>query len=101
EDGAGPDPHGLFGYMAYDAVRYFEDIELRERERAVPDILFHMYRHVVTMDHFRDEMRITGYGVGEEAPPDPGAMVDQLRNRGLPQHPFRLIGGESANGSDE
>ena len=36
--------NGLFGYMSYDAVEYFEDLELKEEERAIPDILYKVYQ---------------------------------------------------------
>lgn len=58
------DPHakyincGLFGYMAYDAVRYFEDVEIPRQETPMPDILYKLYRYVIVVDHFSNELTL-------------------------------------------
>lgn len=49
---------GMFGYMTYDAVRYFEDIELTITEKLVPDILYKVYRYVIIVDHFSNELTL-------------------------------------------
>lgn len=52
-------PHdGLFGYMAYDAVRYFEDLELQKTEAGLPDLIYSVYRYVIVVDHFFNEMTL-------------------------------------------
>src|SRR5687767_12473566 len=38
---------GLFGYMSYDAVRFFEDISITKTEEQIPDVLYKMYRFVI------------------------------------------------------
>ncbi len=58
------DPHpkyincGLFGYVAYDAVRYFEDIDIPASETGIPDILYKLYRYVIVVDHFSNELTL-------------------------------------------
>ena len=47
---------GLFGYMTYDSVRYFEDVELRIKEKLIPDIFYKIYRFVIIIDHFSNEL---------------------------------------------
>ena len=49
---------GLFGYMTYDAVRYFEDVELTMVDKLVPDILYKVYRYVIIVDHFSNELTL-------------------------------------------
>ncbi len=49
---------GLFGYMAYDAIRYFEDIELTLRDQTIPDVLYKLYRYVIVIDHFSNELSL-------------------------------------------
>ncbi len=42
----------MMGFLAYDAIRYFEEIPDRHRDdEAIPDILFHFYRINVVFDH--------------------------------------------------
>lgn len=49
--------NGLFGYIAYDAVRYFEDIEIRKKEGHldIPDIHYAVYQNIIAIDHFKNE----------------------------------------------
>src|SRR5258708_9802282 len=49
---------GLFGYIAYDAVRYFEDIKLAITENLVPSILNKVYRYVIVEDHVSNEVKL-------------------------------------------
>src|SRR5690606_2030354 len=52
--------NGLFGYMAYDAVRYFEDIEIAKKEdgMAIADIYYAVYQNIIAIDHFKNEAYI-------------------------------------------
>ncbi len=49
--------NGLFGYMSYDAVRYFEDIEISKKEGhlGIPDIYYAVYQNIIAIDHFKNE----------------------------------------------
>jgi len=49
---------GLFGYIAYDAVRYFEDVTITKKEERIPDILYKLYRYVIVVDHFSNELSL-------------------------------------------
>ena len=49
---------GLFGYISYDAVRYFEDIEIPQQNTFMPDILYKLYRYIIVVDHFSNEMNL-------------------------------------------
>ncbi|NJN42500.1 MAG: anthranilate synthase component I family protein [Flammeovirgaceae bacterium] len=47
---------GLFGYMAYDAVRYFEDVAIDMTNSQIPDILYKIFKYVIVIDHFSNEL---------------------------------------------
>lgn len=49
---------GLFGYMSYDSIRYFEDVNIGIRESNIPDILYKLYRYVIIIDHFSNELTL-------------------------------------------
>lgn len=49
---------GLFGYMAYDSIRYFEDVNISERENLIPEIMYKLYRYVIIVDHFSNELNL-------------------------------------------
>ncbi|WP_335966186.1 anthranilate synthase component I family protein [Galbibacter sp. PAP.153] len=52
--------NGLFGYIAYDAVRYFEDIEITNKESSlqIPDIYYAIYQNIIAINHFKNEAYI-------------------------------------------
>ncbi len=49
--------NGLFGYMTYDAVRFFEDIDIRKKPDSpeIPDIYYAVYQNIIAIDHFKNE----------------------------------------------
>src|SRR5690606_42154346 len=52
---------GLFGYFTFDAVEHFEDIELTAGThiaREIPYMQYHVYRYVIAIDHFRNQLYI-------------------------------------------
>ncbi|HTE29148.1 MAG TPA: chorismate-binding protein, partial [Chryseolinea sp.] len=49
---------GLFGYMAYDSIRFFEDVTITQRDACIPDILYKLYRYVIIVDHFSNELNL-------------------------------------------
>lgn len=51
---------GLFGYMAYDAVRYFEDVDISKKADSIqiPDIYYAVYQNIIAIDHFKNEAYI-------------------------------------------
>ncbi|MEM1008429.1 MAG: anthranilate synthase component I family protein [Myxococcota bacterium] len=51
--------NGLFGYMAYDSIRYFEDITLQAEKtpaQAIPDLQYHAYRYILAIDHHKNQL---------------------------------------------
>lgn len=52
--------NGIFGYMAYDAVRYFEDIEISKKEGHlnIPDIYYAVYQNIIAINHHKNEAYI-------------------------------------------
>ncbi|WP_422107604.1 anthranilate synthase component I family protein [Winogradskyella sp.] len=52
--------NGIFGYTAYDAVKYFEDIEISKKEEAIdiPDIYYAIYQNIIAINHFKNEAYI-------------------------------------------
>lgn len=63
--------NGLFGHMAYDAVQYFEDIEIqgKNEDNKIPSIIYRVYRYVIAINHFKNELNIFEHTYGGEANP--------------------------------
>ncbi len=49
--------NGIFGFTAYDAVRYFEDISISKKEGSVtiPDMYYAVYQNIIAINHFKNE----------------------------------------------
>jgi len=49
--------NGLFGYIAYDAVQYFESITIAPKEDAldIPQIYYAVYQNIVAINHFNNQ----------------------------------------------
>ena len=46
--------------MAFDAVRYFEDIQLSKKEEnlEMPDLFYAVYQNIIAINHFNNEAYI-------------------------------------------
>lgn len=50
--------NGLFGYMTYDVVQYFEDIQLTQEKPSVPIAQYFAYQYIIAFNHFNHELFI-------------------------------------------
>ena len=102
-EGDGSDRCGLFGYTAFDAVRYFENIPVREyhhRDSDAPDICYILYKYLLVFNHFKNELSIVELCAdGEE---DHLREVETLiENRNFASYNFRTAGARRSNLTDE
>lgn len=60
---------GLFGYMTYDAVRYFEKIDITKSDQdvGIPDIYYSVYRNIIAINHFNNEAYIFDHSYKEQS----------------------------------
>ena len=52
---------GLYGYTTFNAVRYFEQIPIKDETQAehdAPDLLYILYKYVIVFDHFNNTMTL-------------------------------------------
>lgn len=72
----------LWGFTTFNAVRYFEDIPVKDEtqdKNDAPDMLYILFRYVIEFDHFKNRMSIHGL-VGEDGVQDL-AKIEHLLNR--------------------
>ena len=98
--------NGLFGYMAYDAVQYFEDISLpadTDQDYHIPEIYYAVYRYVIAIDHFRNELHLFDHQYEPTATDDGGLdnLVSLINNKNIPSYHFNLHEEETSNFTDE
>jgi anthranilate synthase component 1 len=98
-----PVSQGLFGYTAFDAVQFFEDVKLKDgkdQPNAIPLMRYRLYQYVIAINHFKDELYICENKVrGLES--DIDLIVSLIRSKDVPVFPFRTTGEETSNLTDE
>lgn len=60
---------GLYGYTSFNAVRYFENIDIKDAtadKNDAPDMMYLLYRDIIMFDHFNNSLTVITLGDGEE-----------------------------------
>lgn len=95
--------NGLFGYISYDAVKYFEKIEINAKmvdEYKIPEVSYSFYKYIVAIDHHKDTIYlIENLMDGENAEID--HIESLLRNLTFSSTRFDTIGDELTNITNE
>lgn len=100
---------GLYGFTSFNAVRYFENIEVKDttmERNDAPDIYYIMYRDLIVFDHYNNTMTLlTLTEVEVEADTRGAARLDELEraiNRGnVKPYGFRAVGEVTSTLTDE
>lgn len=96
--------NGLFGHISYDAVTYFEDIQLQPQEKAteIDQIFYQVFRYVIAINHFKNELYLFEHNYGDL---NQEAGLDRLevliRNTNFPKYDFKTTSDESSNTTDD
>lgn len=60
-EGEGKDFCGLYGFTTFNAVRYFENIQVKDttmEKNDAPDIYYIMYKDIIVFDHYNNTMEL-------------------------------------------
>ena len=91
---------GFFGYSAYDAIRYFEDIKITQKETMIPEILYQLFRIVIIFDHFQDKLYLFEYKIKEQ-----DSIIDnvctKIQYKQFTNYPFISTSEEKSNYTDK
>ena len=94
---------GLFGYTSFNAVRYFEGIDVKDEtleRNDAPDMLYILYKDVIVFDHFRNELIIIELmSEGEED--DLDQLESDILNRTAHAFDFHPVGEYTSTLTDE
>ena len=102
---------GLYGYTSFDAVQFFETIDLSAVNRQSPPAIGHqtssiplmryrLYQYVIVLNHFKDELLICENKIkGLES--ELAAVESLIRSKDVPVYPFKAKGDETSNMKDE
>ena len=95
--------NGLFGYMQYDTLTAYEDISLRHaRKTDIPMMHYAVYKNVIVVDHFKNELHIFEHDVDESGESVGIEQIETLlNNKNIPSYDFQVVGEETSNYTDE
>jgi anthranilate synthase component 1 len=100
--------NGLFGYFGYPSVQSFEDIQLNApipTENEMPAALFMVYRYVLAINHFKDELHLFEHSYLRDGEAQPASKLDDISDlitgRNYPTYSFSPTGPEQSNFTDD
>ena len=101
--GEGSNYCGLYGYTTFNAVRYFENIAVKDSRDAkndAPDMLYILYRYLIVFNDFRHElMLVEMLQEGETSHLD--QIEKAVNNRNYTTYDFRAVGETTSTLTDE
>ncbi len=92
--------NGLFGYISYDAVKYFEDISIEKKDDDldIPDIYYAVYQNIIAINHFKNEAYIFAHCYDTESNID---EINQLiANKNYASYTYKNSSDETSNLTD-
>ncbi len=95
---------GLFGYTTYDAVQFFDTVNLTtdnlQLTTGIPLMRYRLYQYVIAINHFKDELFICENKInGIES--DVAAVESLIRSKDVPVYPFSVKGEETSNMNED
>jgi anthranilate synthase component 1 len=92
---------GLFGYMNYDTVRFFEELNMDIPASEIPDVLYKLYRFVIVVDHFSNELSLFEHSYEGKETNSLDRLEQIIFSNRFSTYTFSLTNGEESNFSDE
>jgi len=96
---------GLYGYTSFNAVRYFEDISVKDvtmQKNDAPDIYYILYRDMIVFDHFNNTMKVVTLAApGLDGAPQVEALLKQMQKSNVRDYGFRRVGETTSPLTDE
>jgi anthranilate synthase component 1 len=92
----------LFGYTSFEAVQFFENINLKAQspEVEIPILRYRLYQYVIAINHFNDEMHIIENQM-EGVKSELHLLENLIKNQNTPVYPFEKDGQETSNLTNE
>jgi anthranilate synthase component 1 len=95
--------NGLFGYMSYDAVEYFEKIEFKndsDSHYRIPDARYHLYKYIIAINHYQNTLQLIENQVNRESG-ELDRIESLLNSRNVAIYSFKTEGEEDRTISDD
>ena len=89
---------GLFGYTSFNAVRYFENIDVKDETQAkndAPDVLYILYKVVIVFDHHNNTLKIVSLApsnLPQEGEANIEAAIKAMNKANVKAYDFHPVG---------
>ncbi|MGB5383028.1 MAG: anthranilate synthase component I family protein, partial [Lutimonas sp.] len=93
--------NGLFGYISYDAVQFFEDISItpKENKLEIPEIYYAVYQNIIAINHFKNEAFIFCHSLSGANNTDD--IHQLIENKNFASYSYKNGEDEESNFTDE
>ena len=93
--------NGLFGYISYDAVQYFEKVTIQKRSNdlAIPDLYYAVYQNIIAINHFKNEAYIFCHSIDNKN--NIKEIEQLLQTKTFSSYSFSKEGNSVSNLTDE
>lgn len=95
--------NGLFGYIAYDMIGFFENVRINSPgnpDYEIPDMHYSFFRYIIAVNHFLNKLYIIENLIETENS-EIDSIVSLLNSRNVAEYSFRRDGNEKSNISDD
>lgn len=104
-EGEGANYCGLYGYTSFNAVRYFEDIPVKDAimdKNDAPDIMYILYRDILVFDHFNNILTLISLCHDEAAgEANIDEIIKAINKQNINPYGFHAIGEPTSTLTDE
>ena len=93
--------NGIFGYTAYDAVKFFEDIDISKKPESlnIPDLYYSVYQNIIAINHFKNEAYIFAHCFENEN--NIAQILQLIKAKNFASYKFSSEGTIASNLSDQ
>ena len=97
---------GLFGYTSFNAVRYFENIDVKDEtqtENDAPDVLYILYKVVIVFDHHNNTLKVVSLNENDNPSDnnDIDAVLKAMNKGNVREYEFHPVGDVRSTLTDE
>jgi anthranilate synthase component 1 len=95
--------NGLFGYLTYDAVQFFENISF-DRSKAddpahIPLANYQVFQNVLVFDHYHNQLHVFDH-VYEDGTPAMESLINTIEHRDIARYDFATMQDEQSEMDD-
>ncbi|MDE6002087.1 MAG: anthranilate synthase component I family protein, partial [Prevotella sp.] len=94
---------GLYGYTSFNAVRYFENIAVKDETQEkndAPDVLYILYKEIIVFDHFNNQLTVISLSEGAESS-ELSEIIKAMNRSNIQAYDFHPVGETASPLTDE